>query len=151
MSLPPLKRTLIRDQLETVLKTIAAGVSFHTSLGSSVHVWRPVSDKFEDNEIPGCNLMDLKGNVLNEQSGGSTNRWVKQAAFQLSIVCRDIQTYDKCVADVYAAIEADATLGGLAIDVTSEGDEIDVDEEEQTVIGGKVSLIVMYDTNRMEI
>jgi hypothetical protein len=151
MALPALKRTQIRNQIETVLKTIRSGATYATDLGKNVFVWRAVSNKFEDREIPGCNLQDINSTVQNELTGGSTNRWQKAGRFILSIVCRDIETYDKCVADVYAALQVDNTLAGLAIDVTSEGDEIDVDEEEQTVIGGKISIIVLYSTNRMEI
>lgn len=151
MALPALKRTSIRTAVANALKLILAGSSYHTDLGKNVFTWRPLAKKFQESEIPGCNIEDKSTDVARELTGGSTNLWRKELTLLVGIVCHDIATYDKCVADVYKAIEADPTLGGLAIDVTSAGDAIDVDEEERLVQGGVVSLMISYSTNRMEI
>lgn len=153
MALPALKRTQIRSAAEAVVKTIQAGATYHTSLGSNVFVWRSPTNKFQRSELPGCNIEDDVTDVDQELTGGTAGRnlWFKKLTLILSIACHDIATYDKCVADVYAAFEANYTLGGLAVDVNSAGDKIEVDQEEKKFLGGKVSLIITYETNRMEI
>lgn len=151
MPLPTLKRNLITAAIRAALDAIRAGDTYFTDLGLHGNTWRPKSKAFEKSELPGYNLRDVQSIVVQELTGGSTNLWLKRLTVEVDIPCKDITTLIKCFQDVYTAMAADHTLGGLAIDVNSAGDVVDVDEDEFTVAGGTVTLLVDYETSRMEV
>jgi hypothetical protein len=141
-------RTQIRNYIEQQLKTITKAAGYNTDVGSNIDVWRPGSKPWESDKRPAAVVNDIRREIVQETQAAPDNQWHQRLTVAIEITCGDIATYTLVIDDIYALFKSDHTLGGLAIDTNSTGDQPDVDQEEMKLVGGTLYLIVDYVTER---
>jgi len=133
------KRSTIMGLVDTALKTIAAGATYSTNLGSHVYQWRaaPVDDAAS---LPACSYRDTL-----TVTKRSTNIWENVIALDVVVFANSAAVVRQCVADLIICIGANKTWGGNAFATQYIGDETGVEQHNKLVFISNVKFSIHYE------
>jgi len=135
----------IIDAIETRMQAIAEGETYYSDLGQNVAVWK--RNKFASNSAPGLNIRDLADEQSVDAEDESLTR--HQLTVELQIVCTGataIEDLREMIADVETAIGLDESWGQDNVSTEPLGNEIEIDQDDVTIAGAVVRIIVHYTT-----
>jgi hypothetical protein len=147
-----IRRDDIVNAISTKFKTISASNGYHSNAGANVFIWRP--GVIQEGELPALNIRDYKNVRAGELTGGpmSVDDW--NLYVETEVVCTGgtttHQSVRQIIADIYKAIGADTTWGGLAISTFLEDDAILMDQKDKTIGGSIVNFFVMYRNTKFQ-
>ena len=136
----------------TKLKTISVANGYSSALGAQTSLWEQApKPPISQSEFPSANIRDPVVEVR------STDEAEEEALFQmtveLDIACAAGTTSDTTMrslfGDVYRAIGlwawgSDATIKDNMKDIQRVRHEIFSDEQEKIIVGGKITLMILY-------
>lgn len=139
-----LKRQDIIDSLTTQLKAINGTGGYHLNFSASVFNWRTTD--VAANEMPAAIIRDTGRAPIGEGTRQTANNQDHYLSVEIDIVVATEAQARQAIQDILKAIDADYTLGGFAIDVLDDGDEIYSDHQGQRVFSPVLKLRIMYRT-----
>lgn len=146
------KRQQIIDAVKDALEGIRKSADYYTDLGLHLFEWR--SSPVGLNELPAQILRDRTREPDVELTGNPNNlmHQILELEDEISFApASDASLIRKGIADVYKALNADRTLGGIALDIIDRGDTmVYADEEAKIIAGAQVKFAVLYRTGKME-
>jgi len=145
----------IREQvvqaLETLLGTITKANGYLTNVGSKIY--RGTDRPLEENELPGAVMVEGQESSDPEVSVGKNHQYLN-ISVEARTIYTDKQNHQqeagKMLADIIKAVGTDPTLGGLAIDISNQGNIVDRPEAEAQIAAVDISLLVHYRTNHLD-
>lgn len=142
MAPPKSKRQSIIDAVITRLKTIAAGATYSTSMGSHVRDWKVTT--WDQSEIPGVMVHDVSEDV----EAGTTREHVKTMHLEIDAVVKNGTTTGaemrEALADLETCVKADETWGGLASRTVYRSNKFALMQEDATVAMVQMVLDIEY-------
>jgi hypothetical protein len=143
-------RDTIFDLVKARMATITVANSYRTAIGSNVSVWR--ARPFWKNEAEGVDVRDPA-----ESSDVSITEDKALDRHSLTVEFRVFgKTHEQVrnqIADVYQAIGRDeywTNSGGtqLALETNPKGNTMEVDQDEDKILGATITIEIVYDTNK---
>lgn len=143
-----IKRQDIISALVTRLKTISVANGYHLDFSTGVYNWRTTD--VAANEMPVAIIRDTGRSPIGEGTQQTANKQDHYLSLEIDIVVATEVQARQAIQDILKAIETDSTLGGYAIDVMDDGDNIYSDHQGQRVFAPVLKLRVMYRTTRFQ-
>ena len=133
-------RGTIMGLVDTALKTIAAGATYTTNLGSKVYEWRaaPLDDA---TSLPACSYRDTLSTRFI-----STNVWLNTINLEITVFANTAAVVRSCVGDLIICIGANKTWGGNAISSQYVSEDTGVEQHNKLVFISRVSFAIQYQT-----
>ena len=136
----------IREQIIasmiTRFQTIKKTAGYKNDLGDSIHHLRETN--FETAELPALNIVDRSNNIEHFSCSQFENALDVDLEVKVASGTTTFKTAYSIIEDVYRAIAADDTWGGLAIDTRPVSDEIDGEHADQVVAAITIRIEVKY-------
>mgnify|MGYP001423093616 CR=1 FL=1 len=134
-----LVRQQIMDAVKTRLQSITVANGYNFNLGNNIYEWRirPLAMA----TLPALVYRDVETDI--ELIEAHRNR----LNIEIEIISNSsIVDIRKMIADVYKAIGVDIQWGGLALNTYPRSDRIMREQEEQTITGAIINIIIEYRT-----
>ena len=142
MAPPKSKRQSIIDAVATRLKTISAGATYSTSIGSHFRDWKTTT--WDQSEIPGVMIHDMDEDV----EAGTTREHVKTMHLEINAVVKGGTTTGeemrKVLADLETCVKVDETWGGLASRTVYRSNKFSMMQEDVTVAMVQMKIDIEY-------
>ncbi len=142
-------RKLILDRIKTRMETIRTTAGYNTNLGSNVAHWR--LSPWEASNLPALSIRDATNEIAPDAFGKNENKAVVELIADCSNGKTTIDQAYQIIRDIYTALaleDATTVLNGLAREMNQIGEEIDMDQQEQTIARVIIRIEVLYDTAR---
>jgi hypothetical protein len=145
-------RQILVDRIKARMATITMANGYYTDAGNNVSVWK--TNPFSANKIEGIDIRDLEDPSETEAEDESLERHFLKVELRLIVKTTGSETADarlrKLEADVKKAISADEywSSGGvrLADKTLPRGTVIEVDQDQDRIAGGIVTIEIQYVT-----
>lgn len=147
-----LLRQQIVDAVVARLKQINGQPNYHTNFQQHVFDYRTTT--INDEELPAINVQDDDEKLFKEQSKGGAQVIDWDLTLTVDIVFKtgsaSVSDLRKGLADVYKAIGADISFGGLVEWTTIQGDHILKTQDESVVTGARAIIHLFYRTTKWQ-
>jgi len=138
-----LVRQQIMDAVKARLQSITVTNGYNFNLGNNVYEWRV--KPLTMTTLPALAYRDVETDI--ELIEAHRNRLNIEIEILNNSSIIDMR---KMIADVYKAIGVDIQWGGLALNTYPRGDRIIREQEEQTITGAVINIIIEYRTKEWE-
>lgn len=141
--MPDTIRQRIIDNLATRLGTILVAGGYQTNAGQRVFVWKPIAEVVEN--CPCINIDDPACVITTSgrQHKHALTVEIKCYAAQGATTDKEVR---KMIADVCLCLRDYRACGGLATDISLDGDEMLIIKEAKTLGGAKVKVTIHFFT-----
>jgi len=132
------KRQQIIDAIATKMAEINTGNGYNTNAGNKVFKW--LIRDLDKADLP---AIEIRWTGQETDAGIDLGHHRHSLAVEIDVVANGTTApaiVESAIADVYTAIGTDTTYGGLAIDTDTEGDSIEVDQGEDKIARGTITI-----------
>jgi len=138
------RRQDIIDAINTQFAKIRTANGYKTNIGASVREWQTTPIPVD--VLPAICFRDGDNEIEASAFDKSFNRVILVIeAFGKDVSAATVRTY---VEDIYKAVGADETWGGLALETQPLGDTINMETEEEGVGRATVRISILYETTK---
>lgn len=142
-----IKRQKIRDAIKTRLQGITVAGGYYTNLGTKVTVWK--TNPFAANKVDAIDIRDdPEEQEVDAEDESLENRKLHVALKLIFKAPTPSEIVVQGITDVEKAIKVDETWSGLAYRTIPDGNTMDVKQDEVTLGGATVNIIIEYQTEK---
>lgn len=149
--MPDSIREQVVQALETLLGTITKTNGYLTNVGNKIY--RGTDRPLEISELPGAVMVEGQESSDQEVTIGKNHHYLN-ISVEARTTYTDTENYQqvagKMLADIIKVVGTDPTLGGLAIDISNQGNIVDRPEAEAQIAAVDISLLVHYRTDHLD-
>lgn len=136
------KRTNIISAIETGFGDITVSNGYNTNLGNKIAVWRAVP--WSKDAGLALEIRDLEREKIGEGSQGVYKVFDYLLTIELTITTGSISELRSAIDDIASYFNSYETLGGLIYNYSFVNDQVEVEQEEKKLQGGRVVYELTY-------